>query len=59
MIDVIFELGYLILFMSCFCILLGICSGLLELVFKYCPALCKWADDFIGFEDEESEDEYE
>ena len=55
MTDMIFEFCYLILFMSGFCILLGICSGLFELVYKYCPALRKWADDFIDFEDEESE----
>lgn len=55
MTDMIFEFCYLILFMSGFCILLGICSGLFELVYKYCPALRKWADGFIDFEDEESE----
>lgn len=57
--EMIFEVCYLALFMSGFFILLGLGNLAFDIVYKYVPRFRKWADDFIGIEDEESEAEYE
>lgn len=53
--DMVFEVCYLVLFMSGFSILIGLGNLVFDIAYKYVPRFRKWADDFIGEDFEESE----
>lgn len=53
--DMVYDACYLCLFVSGFCLLLGIWGWVFELVYKYVPVFKNWVDDFIGDDCEESE----